>query len=349
MGIVYSDYYPMIDNNHTNGILGICIPSIHPEYMLDNFLHSLPNMVELNRISTISINCQGQWTKDQMSKAIDMCHENGFPVAISYNNYEFTNHEVPITRIREDSATLVKDSLIFLSLDDDHKILGPSPKINKSGGQQYLEIVKYMIDHDKCGVVSTTGVIGRHPPKDFIGPNSRVGLNMYIMTGLGLFLKNMRKYTNYIGDSSNTELGLMMPPDSLWIKGALEDALSAAYRYSNGFYPAKRNYVRVKYDGATPINGENKDTTGWARDELLNNNVVKYIREHWSPSYEVKINGPRYVDYNYYVDHGGLYVYDEKLCDKLTDDYSNSTITADDVISSVIPKLERLNIINKIK
>lgn len=307
--IVYSD-----ELSHNNKIMGILLPTDNAEVALGQFLTGLPNMIDISEFSTILFNFQ-KWSQEDIDKAVDICHDNGFKVRYTINKYN-CDPEVPFNLIMEDTASLMDDAIVYLSMDDDITVLGLSPTIGKTGGRQYLECLHYMLHNKQCGIISTTGTIGKIPKRNYLGPNFKRNIDLYIMTGLGLFLKNMRV------DRNDDTYGCVLPIDSLELYGALGDALVASYRKGNGYYPAKYNHIRAVHPVQTNID-ETKTVSpyGWDKAELIDNGVAKYTREHWNPKYNWKRMVQNSVTPEQYTEAGGLPIWNEEVALGVTSFY----------------------------
>lgn len=314
--VIYSD-----DLTRYNKIVGIVLPTNDPETMFDRFLVGLPNLKEINEISTILINFQEPWTKDLIREAVSIIHDNGFKVRYTINKYVFENPYVPFNLMREDASQLLPEAMIYLSMDDDFKVLGVSPKIGKTGGQQYLECIHYMLSHPKCGVISTTGTIGRNPAREYLGPDYKRHIRTYIMTGLGLFCRNLKL---------NDDSGCFLPSGTHNLYGALEDMIAGSYRIANGYYVAKYNCVRVSNIVNTKaVSSTDEETfhkTGWEKASVIESNNVKYVKDNWNKDYNRKSLWQDSVSYELYESKGGLPVWDEEVARQLTVHYpKNST------------------------
>jgi hypothetical protein len=319
-----------------NKIVGIVLPTCTPKEAFEKFLVGLPNMTNISSISTILFNFQ-RWTDDQIRDAINICHANNFKVIYSKNEY-ITDKGIPFNLIMEDTAQLMPEAIIYLSMDDDIKVLHASPKIQKSGGRQYLECIHYLMNYEKCGLVTTTGTIGKIPPRNYLGPNYKRNILLYIMTGLGLFLRNIHR--------DDPSKGLLLPPDSLDIYGALGDLLAGAFRLSNGYYSAKYNHVRAKHDIATRSFDETQSTSdyGWDKSDVIDNGVAKYIRDHWSPEFNYKSTTQYSVTYDYYTQQGGLDIWTESSAKQLIAYYPQDSTRLSDqqLLDEIIREATRM-------
>lgn len=304
--IIYSD-----ELTSHNKILGIILPTNDPTTMRDKFLKGLPNLTEVAEFSTILINFQDPYTEEEINEVISTIHQYNFKVRYTYNKYNFQKPYVPFNLMREDSAALLPEAQYYLSVDDDVMVLGSSPKIQKTGGRQYLEILHYLISHPQCGLVSTTGTIGRTPPLHYIGPNYKKGINTYIQTGLGLFAKNLNRG------------GYWLPADTHTLYGAMEDLVAGAWRLSEGYYHAKMNCVRVqhKYQTGTTNNADSSHSTGWDKESILLENNAKYIKDNWCAKYNHKSSFQDAISKELYLSHGGLPIWDEQVSRGLTNYY----------------------------
>ena len=297
-------------------VVNILLPTVYPDVAYEKFLQGLHNMTEISSISTILINFQGSWVPESMSDFTRECEELGFAVIYTYNKYVI-NPNVPFNLIMEDTAQLGKSTncRIILSMDDDLEVRAKSPTIGKSGGRQYLEIIHYMMHNPKCGIVSCTGTIGKIPPRNYLGPHRKRDVDLFLTTGLGLFVRN-----------HSPELGVVVPLDCTPLYGAIGDAMAGVYRLGAGLYHAKYNHVRAVHPVATVLtkNEDGLEEGDWSKHSLIRDNNEKYIRENYYEKFNsARIQGCRYIDYQLYLDRGGIDMWNNQdLYDEYTTFYT---------------------------
>lgn len=257
-----------------HNIVGLILPTIEPYTMRKYFLSSLENLKEIAPIANVCINFQNPYTQEDVDEIVSKIESYGFKVYWQLRE----KYEVPkkgyvqFNKIRNDAVKLNPNSLIYVLTDDDFSYQGPSPK-SPSAGVQYLRTIFYMLNHyEKCGCVLTGGSMYRYNPINTIGPTKDFN-NEWFITGKSLFLRSMRDY--------GYEL---FPEDSLELYGAKEECLLCASRINEGLFPAKFGNARIKHD-ENRNHDENiqpgYEEFGWLEDEIIENNVNKYIRDHY--------------------------------------------------------------------
>lgn len=258
-------------NKHN--ILGLIMPTIEPYTLKKYWLPSLKNIKEIADIANICINFQDPYTQDEVDSIVSEIESYGFEVHYQLRGkYEVPGKGmVPFNKIRNDTVMLNPNSLIYVLTDDDFSYQGASAK-SPSAGIQYLRAVHYMMMYPNCGCVLTGGSMYRYNPINTIGPTKTINNEWYI-TGKSLFLTSMRNY--------GYEL---FPDDSLDLYGAKEECLLCAARINKGFFPAKFGNARIRHDENRNHDEEIKpgyEEFGWLEDDLVENNVNKYIRDHY--------------------------------------------------------------------
>ena len=300
----------MIENKVT---LGIAIPTNEPEEFI-KMVDSLDYLEEIKEISEFLINFQPPWDDEMIETQVSRIREKGFRV-----KYTFTSgwtKPIPIVEIRTLCAELNPDCEIYLVMDDDFVFKGPSAKMPKTSGQQYLEIVHYMVTHKKCGVVVTNGTLTRHPQKNFIGPVLHTNYGTY----KGLFVRNMKDHGF-----------LLVPNDARHLRGGLEESLLGACRFNLGYYPARVSNVRTVHNSTTNLETSGKNfvkrpgqpdelsSDHWLHIDVISNNIRGYIREHYNPNFQFPKIAP--CTYAKYLEAGGLEVTSYKSNEYVEDEF----------------------------
>lgn len=290
-------------------LLGLIMPTID-QYSLKNYwLPSVENLKDIAPFCNICINFQ-KYPTDLIDYVVNKLNSYGFVVYFTAIK-EYTMEKpgmLQFNKIRNDTVMLNPNSAFYCLTDDDFSYLGPSSK-SPSAGEQYLRVLHYMLTYDNCGCVLTGGSLYRYNPINTIGPTKSFNGEWFI-TGKSLFLKSMSEH--------GYEL---FPDDSLELYGAKEECLLCASRINLGYYPAKFGNARVKHD-ENRRNGVIKpgdEEFGWLKEEIVENNVNKYIRDH----YNVNMHG--ICSYNVcnddtYYSNGGINHDTEH--EKYTIDYS---------------------------
>lgn len=317
-------------NPHT--ILGCALPTNEPKTAFDYILSSLEYFKEVAPITTFLFNFQAPWTDEDIKKAVDMCESYGFEVRYTYNSYTVEGRGlVPFNQIRHDACALMPEGKFFALTDDDFKYRWGTAKNNRSAGQQYVDTIHYLTTHEKCGLVLMGGSLFKKIPRHHIGP---VDLQNTFITGHG-----------YVMRSLGPDVALTLPVDALWCLGSDEEKVCAGARLSRGYYPAKfgnsrtLHYENHRGKDKTQKLLETMDETeletvndgkitggaqvyGWNRVDILDSNNNKFIRDNYNP----KFKGQGYynvVDTELYFKNGGIDVYDKRVVEEYTTDYTD--------------------------
>lgn len=302
-------------NPHT--ILGIAIPTNEPETCKEYFLASLEYMKEVAPISTILFNFQRPWTSNQIYEAVNICENLGFEVRWSFNEYKIEGKgKVPFNKIRNDACKLMPEAKFFALTDDDFKYRGPSASMNKTAGQQYVDVIDYLTTFENCGLVLMSGTMVKKVPKYCIAP---VDLTNTYLTGRGFVMRSMG------------EEGLTLPKDCLHLVGSDEERVSAGFRLVKGLYPAKMPFSRTAhYENKVQPGHEMYD---WNNEEILNSNNAKYIRDNYNKNFKGK-DTFNVVDPEKYFSAGGIDVYDKEVVEQYTRSYQD--VSTEELVSKII-------------
>lgn len=258
------------DDKHK--ILCIAIPTCEPDVFMKYWINSLHYLEDAKDIITIAINFQKPWTDELIESAISQIEDMGFKYECCFNEYDIPSKGlVPICKIRNDTFELCPDSLFYVLTDDDFQYCGPSATAPKTAGQQYIDIVHYMLqNYDKCGMTIIGGSMIRKIPKNHIMP---VPINTHVTNLKGIVIRNMRDY------GFN-----MFPNDSLSLYGAGEERILAASRLWNNLYIAKMGFGRTHHyevqKKSDVVNGI--EMYEWDSKNIIDNNVNKYLRDHYN-------------------------------------------------------------------
>lgn len=307
-----------------NNILGFVIPTIEPDTAFNYLLKesSLESIKCLRGLATFLFNFQGPWTNELIEKAVFRVKKYGFDVKYQYHQYDIPKRgHIPIMKIRDDAARLLECKYYAL-LDDDMEFKGPSPKMDKSAGEQYLDSLHYLETHPNCGIVIMGGTLVRKIKTGFISPTC---LNDFYATGKGFILRAIDKR--------------FTPEETRSIIGGGEEQILAGYRLVNGYYPAKLRASRTRHYENHKKVIPGREMFGWIDVELLNNNAGAYIKSHFNPNfkgYSENCSSYDIVDESTYISNGGSQITQEFI-DQESYDYNNINV------SDEIELLKRLN------
>lgn len=321
-------------NSKLQETVGLVFPTNEPDTAFEFLFKSLENLKVIAPISTFLINFQSPWTPEQMEEAINIIKSYGFGVKQVFSTYEIKGKGlIPINRIREESARLMPNAELYALIDDDMTFLSPSAKMSKTGGEQYLDAIHYMINHPKCGIALFGGSLYRKTPSYYLKPVDIV--NTYLTTK-GIIYKNISK------DASK---GLLIPIEAIDLVGSDEERVAAGYRLVNGYYPVKTRNTRVNHYENHRVKNSTKrgnlvtsgtDAYGWNTQEILEKNNTKFIRENFNPKY--RGNGAFDVcSLENYLNNGGIDVYDEKVAKshEVSYEFTNSEDILNEIIRSI--------------
>lgn len=251
--------------NNQHDILTLVMPTNEPNTFFSHVGPTFEYMKDVAPITTIACNFQTPWTQELVDKAVSMMEEHGFTVKYQLRDkyYVESRGKVPFNRIRHDTAMLNPGSMFYGLMDDDFRFRGPTEKVPKTAGQQYLDSIDYLMRFEKCGFVLMGGVMFKAIPRNHIGP---VDINTCFITGHGFVFRNMSPFFN------------VYPESALDLVGAGEEKLIAASRMGYGMYPAKFGCARTihKADAAD-------ETYGWLQEEIFESNINQYLRDHYNP------------------------------------------------------------------
>lgn len=298
-----------------HNILTLLMPTNEPETLKRFWLPSLNNLTEIVPISTIAINFQYPYTEREVNDIVSQIESYGFRV--KYQLRDKYNVEgkgmVPFNQIRHDTAMLNPDSLFYALTDDDFSYQGPSASVHKTAGAQYLDIIHYMLAHAECGFTLIGGPMIKAVDINHIGLTNPY--TTFYAVKKGYILRNMKDYGFCI-----------YPDDAIDMKGAGEEKIIAASRLAEGLYPATmkcgrtHHYENWKKDGVK--NGA--EDYGWELQEVLDNNVHKYLNEHYNVHVD-RLTNMWICDPSIYYSRGG-YEYTDDVRKKLDSDYSEYNI-----------------------
>lgn len=283
-------------NKHN--IMGLIMPTIEPYTLRKYWLPSLKNIKDIAPYANICINFQNPYIKSDVESIIEEIKSYGFEVYYTLRDkYEVPEKGlVPFNRIRNDAVLLnPNNSLIYVLTDDDFSYQDESAK-SPNAGEQYLRVIHYMLKYPNCGCVLTGGSMYRYNKINTIGPTKNFN-NEWFITSKSLFLRSMNDFGFRL-----------FPEDSLDLYGAKEECLLCAARINKGLFPAKFGNARIRHDENRKHDEEIKpgyEEFGWLEDEIIENNVNKYIREH----YNVPMRGVycyEVCNKDVYVNNGGI-------------------------------------------
>lgn len=305
-------------DNHE--ILGLAIPTNEPSTAFNYLLNSTHNLSELAPISTILFNFQSPWNEELMSKAIDICKSAGFEVRYTYNSYEIAGKGlVPFNRIRGDACNLMPNAKFFMLMDDDFSFRGRTGSLQKSAGEQIIDVVHYLMTNPKCGFVLIKGnYYLKEVPKYVVAP--AISLENRYITDKGIILRSFH------------DEGLVVPNDAIDLLGSDEEKVACSWRMYKGYYPAVINHARIlHYENCNSTTIENAPKTGesmyqWNTKDILDANANKYIREHFYADFQNRSWRPTaLVDPTQYYLVGGADVTEESFRSQHSIDYSGMT------------------------
>jgi hypothetical protein len=200
--------------------VGMILPVYRDDrhYWYKNFVKKMiPSLFYLrNTPIKFLINFQrfGQSQVDQLIANMALSYGSSFQYGHIINYYE---PPVSMSKIREDTAQIDPTCDIYICADDD-MVFG------RNASRRYNEIIKYMEETPKCGVVMALGYYGGNHTKEKIIDT----YEMIWQTARGLFLRN-------VGDPG----WVFVPPDSWECVGGLEDAYAVYSRFALGYTGAK--------------------------------------------------------------------------------------------------------------
>lgn len=297
-----------------NNILTLLLPTNEPSTIRRFWLPSIDNIKEIAQIATIAINFQKPYSEDDIKDIVSEIRSKGFKVVYTFNEYTVDGPGlVPFNKIRNDTAMLNPNSMFYALTDDDFSYQGPSASVNKTAGHQYVDIIHYMIKHKNCGFVLIGGPMIKAVPINHIGITNPS--TTFYAVKKGYILRNM-------SDHGFT----VYPDDAIDMKGAGEEKIIAASRLALGYYPATlkcgrtHHYENWKKDG---INNGAKDY-GWELQEVLDNNVHRYLNDHYNVNINRLVN-MNICDPEIYIRNGGL-EYNDRNREELMEDYTNSDV-----------------------
>ena len=310
--------------------LGLIMPTIEPNTLRKLWLPSLENLVDAKDYINICINFQDPYTVDDALRIVEEIKSYGFTVYYTVREkYHVPSRGlVPFNRIRNDTVMLNPNSKFYVLTDDDFSYLSATQK-SPNAGIQYLRAIHYLLKFDNCGCLLTGGSMYRYNPINTIGPTKCLNREWYI-TSKSLFLRSMSTY--------GFEL---FPNDSLDLYGAKEESLLCACRLNEGFYPAKMGNTRVKHDEGRCDDEDIKpgfDQFGWLDEEIVENNIDKYLREHYgTDTYGLGSNCFVICNEDTYYKKGGIDIIKER--EKFFIDYSD--YSKDRLISEIDKMIEK--------
>lgn len=296
---------------NSHDLLCLLLPTNEPNVYHDYFEKSLTYLKDASKFITISINFQSPWTQDEIKTSVEYAESLGFQVVWSFNKYEILKRgEVPFNRIRHQCAAQFPHAKFYGLCDDDFAFAGPTPTINKTAGHQYLDILDYLLTHERCGFVLQGGTMYKWIPRNHIGITK---LDTAFITGRGFVFRRMDDF-------------LVYPDDALDLVGAGEEKIVAASRMAEGYYPAKMGFSRTNHEGGRLTKRKiptGEEMYGWLKEEIFENNTNQYIRDHYNPDL-VGVYNYNVVDTDLYFSQGGRSPYQEY--DELLQDYTSSTV-----------------------
>lgn len=322
----------------SNKLLVFVMPTNEPDTFFNFFLKGISNLVDLKDHCTFNINFQYPWTEDRIKDALDVLDSYGFKYEYVYHpeGYSFTKPYVPINKIRHDSI-LTTDGLFYGLMDDDMSFVGPTESVNTNAGIQYLQVIDYMINHDRCGLTLMGGSLVKVVPKYHIG---LIGPEVSYLTGKGFVVRSLHDIEGY-SDLSPTEV--LATKDTLELVGGYEEKMIAGFRLSKGYYPARLGFSKTRHyeNHYTVGNGYfSKDATSdtrkngkvlsggdeydWLNVDVTETNINRYIRDKFylediREKVVLKNNITRCVDKRIYFQNGGLEVTEENYSSHLSD------------------------------
>lgn len=310
--------------------LGIVLPTYQSKTAFKLLIRGIKNLTELVPIAEWLINFQ-DWSEEDKSVLLDELAKYGF----RYKYVESTYPKPPnlsMCKIFNDTGRINPNKLIYLRIDDDMLFGAATKRTPKSCGMQYLQIVDYLVNHKNCGVVRGSNQFCKVAAEDSIAP---LPLSKAICTGKGLFLKN-------IDLIEGTNQGLLVPNETEVLIGGSEDPLSGGYRLSRGYYPAIMPWIRCKHEVETNVTTKCVDKAlgsdgskrnviphefGFDNRKILENNVIKYIKEHYNPDFCYTNFSCYYLLTNeQFINAGGIDFNDKELLESLTVNYNDATV-----------------------
>lgn len=315
-------------------LLVFILPTNEPDTFFNFFAKGIKYLTEVNDYCTFNFNFQKPWTEDQINDALELIDSYGFKYEYVYHpeGYKFDKPYVPITRIRNDTV-ITKDGMLYALLDDDMVFQGVSDSVSVTAGDQYLQVIDYMLRFPKCALVLMGGSLIRKVPKYHIG---MIDTEVSYLTGKGYVVRSLQLIDGYDNLSPDE---VLTTKDAFGLCGGFEEKLIAGYRLSKGYYPARLGFSKTRHyenqyslgNGYFKNKGTNKsskvlsggDEYDWLNHEVTESNINKYIRDNFylpDKRNSVRLdNITRCVDKRIYLDNGGVPLNEETYSDHLFD------------------------------
>jgi hypothetical protein len=236
------------------------IPSIHPDEF-DEFIYgSLQHISNLRGRAAFALCCQSPWTVDSAIEAKKKVEDAGFECRIAMSDSIRHPEVAPsMTRLRQEAALLFPGVDYYCFGDDNMEFSPGTKQFPRSSGERYDEVLDYMDDYKKCGVVCCVGALGGMPQQYKIKPTT-IGL---IATSRGLFLRNT---IETCGVFLNEVVGL---------SGGLEETAASYPIVASGYYAAKQFF------NPTLLRNVHKLTENQPPDSIHNSKVIAENVQHW--------------------------------------------------------------------
>lgn len=275
--------------------VGIIIPTCSPDDMENKFIPSLKYISELKGVAEFLIHFNGdEYSGAIIDTIVNMLHYLGWEYKYTFT--KFPRKPVNLIRLRTECAILSPDCKYYMFADDDFRFVGSTPKIDRSSGQRYLEVIDYMDYFDECGVVNVKSFLGGKPQWLKIVPTD----HEMIATNRGLFLRNMSDHGF-----------LLSPKNTHHFVGGLEETLFAYERIALGYFVAKQmNNPTVHLPGKV-----SEDADEIHNSRIMDENIAGYIRERWGEWEYHSRNFPKKLVQDYNRNNG------PKLTDRMIVDY----------------------------
>lgn len=280
---------------NSHNILCICLPTCEPDVFNKYWLPSIDKLLDAKDILTIAINFQPPWCDKEITRVVNYIRTMGFKCVYAFNEYNIPSKGyIPFNMIRNDASILSPDSLFYVLTDDDFSYQGPSASAPKTAGEQYIDIVHYMLTYGNCGMTLIGGSMIRKIPKNHIAP---VSMNTHITNLKGIVVRSMKNFGFNL-----------FPEDSLNLYGAGEERVLAASRLANGLYIAKMGFGRTHhYEIQRKPDVKNGiEMYNWDTKEIIDSNVNKYIREKYGAKTGETLHDGLIIDPKLYFSNGGI-------------------------------------------
>ncbi len=235
--------------------VGIVFPSNNPEHAFDIFAPSVKHIKDCGIHWKLLGVFQPPWTEKLIREFTNL-------IQMDYHwQSEIAKRCPSMCHLRNQAIQFDTHLDYYMFQDDNTMFSSGTTKYPRSSGERFNEVIQYLEDNPKCGVVMCEGSLGGAQRGYEIQPYPG-GL---IATTRGLFFRNTGK----------------IYPSGMWkLAGGMEESIAAFYAIEKGYYIAKQfnNPTRCMHR-----HKPNESAPGSIHDpDVTDANVVAYIRERWN-------------------------------------------------------------------